>query len=71
MANAILPKNPSNSTSFNLALKTIMLINNDRKQGIKGVAVATSERKTKNINVVSIVRYLKRVAVPFRTGFAS
>ena len=57
------------SKQNNLAFRTIMLINNDRKQGIKGARVASTERETKNSNVVSIVSYLNRVA--FFGGFAS
>jgi hypothetical protein len=72
MAKSILAENPSNSTSFNLALKTIMLINNDRKQGINGAIIATSQRKEKNSGIISVVGFLNRVALPFKRngGFA-
>jgi hypothetical protein len=53
----------------NIALKTLVLINSDRKHAIKSAPVASIKRETKNSNVVSITSYLNRVA--FFGGFAS
>ena len=57
------------SKKNNIALKTLVLIHSDRKQGIKSAPVASIKRETKNSNVVSIASYLKRVA--FFGGCAS
>jgi hypothetical protein len=57
------------SKQNNLAFRTIMLINNDRKQGIKGAPVAHNGINGASGNVISIASYLKRVA--FFGGFAS
>ena len=59
------------SKQNNIALKALILINSDRKHAIKSAPVAHSECKAKNNNVIPIVGYLKRVALPFHGGFAS
>jgi hypothetical protein len=55
----------------NIALKTLVLINSDRKQAIKGAPVANNSINGASGNVISIAGYLNRDATPYFGGFAS
>jgi hypothetical protein len=58
-------------TKTNIALKTIILINNDRKQSIKSAPVASTAINGASGNVISIATYINRDATPYFGGFAS